>query len=337
MKSQPQDFGTMPNEIILRIVEHMDTGTRVAFMASKKSLYTLINAHQHSISKNRLATFTLVPSGNVLSSSFSDERHILRNNTFATLHELELRDGRINSLLEALSEMYTKASRPYIPVFSVQDQASLDAILKKALYQCDQIADIAANGSNPPVPQNYYYSILDGIYELPIAFESTSEEVSRLNPLTRPIARRRQIEYIRALPVQDLASLFLMINMFGFGLMRSSKHPSPARFVRKTATEESILRHGTWFLWSRILGDPADMEVAGYIAAAGRAEIRIWESGGAPHMPQGLRMCLSSRLREILGDDDDKLTENIAKVLRRHITGDENAYTAPPGPHAGAE
>lgn len=288
----------------------------------------MIGAHERSISKNRLATFVLAPLDNVLSSSESDERCILRTNTFSTLHEFERRNDRVNSILGALSDLFIKNPLPYTPdivQFLNLGQASIETKLKRALWHCDRIADITASGSYPPIPQQYYWSILDGIFELPATFDGTSDELSRLNPLTRPFARRSQIEYIRSLPLEDACALFALINLFGYALMRDW---SSQGLVRKLIVEENILRHGTWFLWSRVLGDACAFEVACHIASASRVEIEHWDSGEPHRMPPGLRMSLCGRVRELLGNDDEMMMWRVAKVVNGGDLDDEKKKTS---------
>ncbi len=238
------------------------------------------------------------------------------------IHELELRDRRIDRLIKECPKIFCTASPPWLPPLTVLGQTRLVPILERALHQCDRIADIAAKES--PIPVENYRSILDGVYELPSAL--LSAELSKFNPLANPNARPKQIEYIRSLSLEDIAGLFILVNMLGYGLMLS--YPiSSTSYERKTVIEECILRHGTWFVWARLLGGPGMLELAGYIISAGRAELRQWESG-ALNGPDGLKMTLMGRFRELLGGGPrGEFTDKIVDTLEKLVLGDEMGGT----------
>ncbi|KAI1755639.1 hypothetical protein F4782DRAFT_527694 [Xylaria castorea] len=323
MASQHGGIGEIPSDIILHIVEQMDSDMRESFMATNKGIYRIIESYEHSVSKFRAATFTLPPLGNVLSSS-TKERRVLPKNTFAIVREFELRDNRIDRLIKECPRVFCLASPPWLPCLTARQQARLVPILKRALYQCDRIADIAANVLGPQIPPEYYHAITDEVYELPSALSSTTEAEFKLNPLTRPNARPKQIEYIQSLPLKDIAGIFILINMLGYGL---TCFCSNTAYERKAVVEECVLRHGTWFVWSRLLGDPSMRELAGYIISAGRAELRQWEAGAIDGLP-GLKMTITGRLNEMVGGvTDDEIALNVEKALEKLVIGDEKERT----------
>ncbi|TRX98700.1 hypothetical protein FHL15_000042 [Xylaria flabelliformis] len=309
----------MPSDIILHVVEQMDTETRENFLATNNGIRRLIESYEHSISKNRATTFTLPPLGNVLSSSAS-ERRLLRKNTFAMVREIELRDNRIDRLIRECPRIFCLSAPPWLPCLTVQQQARLWLILKRALYQCDRIADIAANISDPQIPPEYYHAITDRVYEWPSALSSITEAEFEFNPLTRPNARPKQIEYIESLPLEDIAGIFILVNMLGYGLTCIC---SDTGYERKTIIEECVLRHGTWFVWSRLRGDQSMQELAGCIISAGMAELKQWETG-AIYGPPGLKMRLTRRFNELAGGaTSDEVILNIEKLLEKLVVGDD--------------
>ncbi|TGJ87678.1 hypothetical protein E0Z10_g1111 [Xylaria hypoxylon] len=325
MESQHRVIKAVPNEIVLQIVEHMDTITRRCFMATNKRISALIESHERSISKIRVDRFALPPLGNILSSA-TDERYVLLNNTFSMVLELEIRENKINRLIQECPKVFYMTSPPWLPSLTPLQQTRLPPILTRALHQCDHIADIAANGSCPPIPSKYYHAILDGVYELPSALLSSNDELNEFNPLTNRNARSKQIEYIQSLSLEDVAGIFILVNMIGYGLM-CSYPASSTSYERKTVIEECVLRHGTWFVWSRLLGGPGMRELAGFIISAGRAELRQWEAG-ALDGPPGLKMTLIGRLRELLsGDPEDEVADTVAKTLKRLVLGDDKERT----------
>ncbi|KAI1744058.1 hypothetical protein F4680DRAFT_280499 [Xylaria scruposa] len=323
MATQHEGSGQMPSDIILLIVEQMDTDTRNSFMATNKGIRMLIETYEHSISKNRAASFTLPPLGNVLSSS-AVVRRVLPKNTFAMVRELELRDNRMDRLIRECPRIFCLEAPPWLPCLTARQQARLRLILKRALYQCDRIADIPSNMSDPPIPPEYYHAIKDRVYEWPVALSSDLIGDFKFNPLTRPNARPKQIEYIESLPLEDIAGIFILINMLGYGLTCIC---SDTGFERKTIIEECVLRHGTWFVWSRLLGDQRMQELAGCVISAGMVELKRWEAG-AFYDPPGLRMRLTRCFNELVGGaTGDEVTLNVEKALEKLVIGDEKPLT----------
>ncbi|KAI1111000.1 hypothetical protein F5Y14DRAFT_426752 [Nemania sp. NC0429] len=325
MESQPRGMGAVPNELILRIVENMDTSTRERFMMTDKRVYTLTKTYEHSISKGRAALFTLPPLGDVLSSS-ATERHIIPKNTFSMICELELRDERIDQLLAECPNTFCIHSPPWLPCLTVAQQNRLVAITKRALYQCDRIADIAANESVSSIPPELDDDGVSGMLAHPAALAYPPiGDVSRLNPLAKPGARPKQIKYIQSLPLEDIAGIFATITMLGTGLMCACMCSSTARNERITVIEECVLRHGTWFVWSRLLGSPELQDLAGSIIVAGWAELRGWESG-AISSPPGLKMMLMQRFKEQLGGKElsvEEFSDKIRETLEKLVCGDD--------------
>ncbi|KAI0106232.1 hypothetical protein GGR51DRAFT_176406 [Nemania sp. FL0031] len=303
MESQHPSIMEMPDEVILCIVEQMDTITRKCFMATNKGTSALIESYEHSIAKRRAASFTIPPLRNILSSS-TEERFVLSTDTFSGIIELELRESRIDRLLQECPQFFCLPSPPWLPSLTPKYQARVEIIFKRALQQCDRIADIAANEPSVRIPVEYYHAILDEVYRFPTALTSPHDDLYKFNPLTRPDARLRQIEYIQSLPLDDIAGIFLLVESIGYGLMYNTNKSLgvSSRYERKTVIEECVLRHGTWFAWSRILGGPDLQELASCIISAGRAEAAHWESGDIDGL-HGLKMTLISQFAKLVGSD----------------------------------
>ncbi|KAI0815973.1 hypothetical protein GGR55DRAFT_373071 [Xylaria sp. FL0064] len=287
----------LPNEIVLRIVEYMDGATRSCFMATSKGVSALMKYHETSICKNCIATFILSPLGDVLSSS-TDERHILPRNTFSMLRELELRDRRINHILQDCANRFYFFSPLYFPPLTPIEQARLALILKRAMHQCDRIVDIAAG--EPPTPPEYYRCVSEGPYELPSALLSPGDKISMHNPLANPRARPKQIEYIQSLPLEDLMGLYILLLT-----VECCKLSCPYPFTWSanewmTIMNECVLRHGSWFLWRFLPGDGYASEWSTNMMAVCHVELEQWELGAISE-PAGLKMTLIGRLRDLLG------------------------------------
>ncbi|KAJ8129386.1 hypothetical protein O1611_g4246 [Lasiodiplodia mahajangana] len=298
MESQHRSIMEIPDEVILCIVEQMDTITRKSFMATNKGITALVEYYEHSIAKNRAASFILPPLGNILSSS-TEERFVLHKNTFLMVHELELRQNRIDRLLKERPKVFDLVSPPWLPCLIPKFQIRLEPMLKRALYQCDRIADIAANEPSLPIPVEYYHAILDGAFELASALTDDDEDLYKLNPLTRPDARLRQIEYIRSLSLEDIAGLFILVEMIGYGR---------AFYVMALGS------HGHFFWGGRDL-----QELAICIITAGKAELAQWESGDLEG-PPGLKMTLTSRFVELInGGTGEKARAKMADTLLKLV------------------
>ncbi|KAI0447041.1 hypothetical protein F4803DRAFT_393938 [Xylaria telfairii] len=314
MAPQPRSMMDIPTDIILHMVEHMNTDTRERFVSTNEGIFNLVKTYERAISKSRAATFMLAPQGNILSSS-SYVRSVLQKNTFAMVSELELRDHRMDRLIKECPKIFCVASPPWLPCLTPRQQYRLVPILKRALYQCDRIADIAANMMPQQFTAREYRAILDGVYESPSALTQGT-----FNPLTRPGARYRQIMYIKSLSLEDVAGIFILTHMLGYGLTCLCSDTS---YERKTVVEECVLRHGTWFVWSRLLGDPGMQELAGYIISAGRAELRLWETGALQDGPPGLKMTLMRRFNSLVGGGDpDQVATKMERTLKKLVIDD---------------
>ncbi|KAK5628474.1 hypothetical protein RRF57_004189 [Xylaria bambusicola] len=307
----------VPNEIVLQIVEYMDSWTCMRFMKASKKLYMLIKAHEHSISKGRAAAFTLPPLGDALSSR-TDQRYVIPKNTFEMNRELELRELRTDLLISECPGIFCLASPPWFPPLPPPAQRRLAPILKRALHQCDRIADIAANES--PLEPKYYRVLFEGADEMTAA---TLDPLESLNPLANPEARPKQIEYIQSLPLEDIAGLYTLVNMVGYGLMACCQF-NTSSMEGKTVTEECVLRHGTWFVWACLR---SELDLAGCMIGAGRAELKQWESG-ALKGPDGLKMTLTARFRKLLGgatgtEFSEKVEETLRKLIKVGVERDK--------------
>ncbi|KAI0525791.1 hypothetical protein F5B22DRAFT_587787 [Xylaria bambusicola] len=318
MGFQGQVIENVPNEIVLQIVEYMDSWTCLRFMKASKKSYMLIEAHEHSISKGRAAAFTLPPLGKALSSR-TDQRDVISKDTFAMTRELELRELRSDLLVGECPSIFCLVSPPWFPPLPPSARSRLEPVLKRALHQCDRIADIAANES--PLPPQCYHALLEEVDELSSSTLYSSDE--SLNPLANPKARPKQIEYIRSLLLEDVAGLYMLVNLIGYGMMACYQFSTPSMEV-KTTIEECVLRHGTWFVWACLR---SELSLASCMIDAGRVELRQWESG-ALKGPDGLKMTLTGRFRELLGgatgpEFSEKVEETLGKLIEVGVNKDK--------------
>ncbi|ORY60194.1 uncharacterized protein BCR38DRAFT_412381 [Pseudomassariella vexata] len=279
--------------------------------------------HEQSICKARRSTFFLPPPGNVLSSS-GPERRIIAANTFPCIAELEQRERRIEFILR--SDFIEVSGPPGIGTLTVRQQERLVSLLRRALYHCDRIADIAANVPQAEMPEQYYDLISCSVWEVGTGLPTT---LRNFDPFTNIRAREPQIEYIKSLSLEDLVGLFYTFSVAGMGFLRARQYDTsdPEVFEKITVFEESLLRHGTWFLWSLqnngkggIGVDTTNIttattttagkdgkesanymvmqEIAGHMLSAGLVELRDWETGKNRNGPRGLRMSVLTAAEE---------------------------------------
>ena len=220
-----------------------------------------------------MAAFTLPPLGSALSSA-ADERHVIPKDTFAMTGELELRQMRIDSLVSQCPGLFCLVSPPSLGPLNPPAQARLRPILKRALRQCDRLADIAADES-PLAPQCYpdICNIKWVTDAISTPANSTPADIETINPLANPKARPKQIEYIRSLSLEDAAGLFVLVNMIGHAV--TTIHPYYYLGTEaRTCAEECVLRHGTWFVWAWLRRDRNYLpELVDCIILAGRDEL----------------------------------------------------------------
>ncbi|KAI8630406.1 hypothetical protein F5Y19DRAFT_45964 [Xylariaceae sp. FL1651] len=312
----------MPSDILLNIVEHMDTATCARFMATNKGLASFIKSYEHSIAQTQVAKFALPPPGNILSSSL-DERVVCIKNTFSIVGELELRHHRIEYLLNKCPNIIALSSPPWLPPLTENQQVRLVCILRRALHQCDAVADIAANEPCTPMPLKSYDLIQFGVW----ALSPHNEELRELDPFTNVNARPAQIEYIRSLPLEDIAGIFLLISILGYSLTqnRGNMESDPEIYERRTLFEECVLRHGTWFIWARAIDRSEMREMAGHMISAGMVELVEWEAGNQNILP-GLKMTLMDRFRGLV-HGDAKLPEKITEAVQKLVLRDDEEHT----------
>ncbi|KAI1364444.1 hypothetical protein F5Y08DRAFT_212190 [Xylaria arbuscula] len=321
MGAQHRIIPGVPNEIVLHIVEHMEPSTRINFMTTSKKINRFIVAHERSISKTQLATYTLCPVGKALSSA-DEERHVVEKDSFAMISELQLRRWRIDSLLSECPGLFCLVSPPSLPSLTAAGQTQLVPILRRALHQCDRIADIAADES--PVCAKWYRDMRDNKCTRPYT-PTLPVNPETLNPLANSKARPKQIEYIRSLSLEDATGLFILTNLVGYGMMINHLSHFAMGFEGKTCAEECVLRHGTWFIW---IWFRSGRLLPGYVLnmlLTGRAELRAWESG-LVNGPDGLKMTLTARLRELHGGAiGAEFHQKVEKTVRKLILGEDDS------------
>lgn len=276
---------------------------------SAQELHKLLKSYETSICQYRISRFALPPTGCVLSSG-GVVRHTLKYETFEAIAEIERRESRIHHIL--YSSFVNMARPPFLEPLEGIHQENFADMIRRSLRHCDAMADLAANVPGAAITEQQYQTMATG---------GSNTRVSRdeiaalfLNFKVRPA----QIEYIKQLPADDLAGLYLTVMALSAGFVQANDWVrwDPNYPEQVTVFEECILRHGTWFLWTQVAhGEDvrAQAAVVNRMLRAGFAELIDWETGKADMEP-GLRMSL-------LGAAMTKLTE-IENARRKE--GEEN-------------
>ncbi|KAI0125981.1 hypothetical protein BJ170DRAFT_633330 [Xylariales sp. AK1849] len=327
----------LPAELVVELAEHMDIVTmtnfratnkvcRVQFVRSReltasKSVTFIVKSYERSICKSRTKKFVLPPIGNVL-SSYGPERRILTAVTFHSVLELELREARIDSILQ--SGFIDTAGPPGLDPLTPRKQERFVELLMKALYHCDRIADIAANIPKAGIPGEYYDLVSLGIWD---HSASLPGQLRSFDPFANSRARTPQIEYLKALSLEDLSAIYIMISVAGAGWVRAKNYVTedPNVWERLTVFEECILRHGSWFLWGQVTKGTSSSttlrEMTGHMLAAGLTELMDWETGKADVLP-GLRMSLLEAVEGKIETEEHVINE-IYKLVMKIVKGSD--------------
>ncbi|KAK4460795.1 hypothetical protein QBC42DRAFT_331507 [Cladorrhinum samala] len=229
-------------DITLRIADHADSETIRVLQRVSKPMYSLLTTYQQSTVKSRIQQLIsepvfYPPLGSVISSR-GPERHLLKPYSLAVVGELELRNKRIDSLLNPHARFPLQPPPPLIqamsqiPTFvslSHDKQSALLELYKTACRLADQISDMAVT------------------IEL--------AELSRETPTDPDVLEKRihraRLNYIKTLNPLQLALLGSLASLCGMAYARehTMMNSDPSFIERMTAYEETVLRQGSMALW----------------------------------------------------------------------------------------
>ncbi|XXG98883.1 hypothetical protein Hte_005214 [Hypoxylon texense] len=311
-------------EDVLAIAEHMDVKSILALKLVNKTFAAIITYYERSISIARSARLRncVTPSGNVLSSELFLRRN-LGFGTFKMVREFEIRDDRIEYILQHRS-FINIASPPGLQQLNGAQQDHLRSLLKRSLWICDWIADIAVNKPGAKVQEGAYKPLRTRFYEK----GNELEGFRLMNPVTNPRARPYQRDYIQGLPLEDIAMMYYLANALSAIFLQEragSLESDPTRQEQATVFEESVLRHGSWFLWAHLINDAQWQSLAAKIGRLGLLELLDYETGAHDDDQPGLKQALIRRFRELVGSKKNSL-EKVHIVVRRMILGTDETW-----------
>lgn len=236
--------------------------------------------------------------------------------------ELERRDDRINRILQH-SSFVNVAHPPGLTQLNNAQQELLRSLLKRSMWLCDHIADVAMNKPGTTVREETYAPLKTRFYEK----GNQIMGYRLMNPINNPLARPFQREYIQSLPLEDIAIMYYLVNTLSANFLRERTEwieSDPVIQERATVFEESVLRHGSWYLWAQFSDDHQWQSLAAKIGELGLMELADYETGAEGSEPS-LKQGLISRFRELVGSKKHAL-QKMHIVVRRMILGTNETW-----------
>ncbi|KUI67193.1 hypothetical protein VM1G_11457 [Cytospora mali] len=319
---QPTSFTTMDyrvsKELILDIAEHCDRKTLLSLLQTNKEIHALISDHEHSISAAKLKNFLIPPQSHLMTSKDEKRMMILNKNSFATVQELEMRERRMNSILNHGGFLLTNSTKSLGLTTDSLDK--LKAGLKRAMYIVDCLADVTVD----PEILNLMVKMAHRVAALRLDSLGTEsdEDIAALRDaesetqveVTRAI-RIKQSKIITGLSTLDLALLLTLGEgaMVGWQRYMAKYASSDVRFYNKMdAFGELILRWGSFFLWGFVRGTGTLLSYINDSITVVAEHIWRYEMG-FDQSDNGLSMAvykeLKERVREAKHRDDDSFDD----------------------------
>ncbi|KAI1206507.1 uncharacterized protein F4807DRAFT_439378 [Annulohypoxylon truncatum] len=314
-----------PSEIVLGIAECLDSKSLLNLMLANKQLHALISNHERSISTNIVSNFVIPPIGTVLSSEMFMRRPVTEG-TFQMAAEIAKRDTHTEGVLN--SDFVKRSMPARFESSSAEQKQVLHALLKKAILQCNHIADIAVKSPCRPMNEMCYNWMKGKFFEprdLPLGYRL-------MDPCTNMGARASQREYLTTLAKEEIAMIYFLVTTLSWGFFLDNfdlAHADTNFPERQVVFKECVLRHGSWFAWSHILGDGAWKSMADKVQKIGWTELVSFELGDED-TPPSLHSTLVERFNELYMSDPsawDGTTNGQVNVLSQVVydlvTGDE--------------
>ncbi|OLN81124.1 hypothetical protein CCHL11_09683 [Colletotrichum chlorophyti] len=313
----------LPGHLLLLIAEHTDFAGIQALRATCKSNRALLDRYEHAVTKVSAARYPCATCNHILASD-TREREVLPRETFDVIRELENRERNIEEIVHG----------PYLAFweeYDLQDVSKADLIrsnLKRALWQCSSIADLETHSiryrddvvprRDPGVKSLIHQDIILRDAPSPDGWHLALKEVHECN---RQNVRYRQIAHIRELPVQELAGITVLAHLASQGYRR---YRAPSGVLRPEVIEmgvcmaENTIRHGVFFLHSKIRGNEDADHHAKLLLDDTYDEMRRWEHGDPSVLP-GLTMSVATTLCERVGCEHRDLLRAACTILKGGI------------------
>lgn len=314
-------------------------------MQTCKHINALISDNERSIATAKLKTFLLPPLGEVLSSEDERRCRITEKYSFPTIQEMDLRERRMNSILDNSGFLLTDDTKPL--GMACDSLARFKAGLKRSLYMTDRLADLETQ----PEVQHIQSRITRRLSSLQVGGDSVGGAVNE-NDLDKieafdedvmlqhdaeveaqhsavMVHRNLQFEMIQQLATLDLAWLLTL----GEGAIKGCTRYFENMFLsdpagtqyKVVAFKEELLRKGSFILWAFVRGvGSMDAFAKNSLKQTGE-EIMGFEIG--QHQNCGLSSVLHQEMRQrvleeiqrkdplFVDDDEDEEQLSPARVM----------------------
>ncbi|ROW10938.1 hypothetical protein VMCG_01264 [Cytospora schulzeri] len=301
-------------ELLLKIAEHCDRKTLLSLLQTNKDIHTLISNYERSISAAKLENFLIPPQSHLLTSRDEKRYVIPKRNSFVTVRELELREMRMNSILDHGGFLLTPC-----PEFLGLTSASLDkfkAGLKRAMYMADRLADVAADPEITRAREDVK-ARLESL-RIDATGSMSDEDIAARRDADYEVyvelakaLRTKQAAIIRDLSTIDLAFLLTLGEgaMIGWQRYMAKYATSDPNFYNKMdAFGELVFREGCFAVWAFVRGTGSMLAFVNTAVTVVAEQIWRYELG-FDQSDAGLTMAVHKELKQRLQDakeeDDD--------------------------------
>ncbi|KXJ92102.1 hypothetical protein Micbo1qcDRAFT_162216 [Microdochium bolleyi] len=295
----------LPPELLLEVFEYLDAASMQDFAASSKAIACLTSQFEKSISTRRTASYGFEPPQTAALCSNKVRRVAIPARTYALIRELEMRQNRTEYMF-LRSGFVDLSSPPGMRPLTCSEQLwKLFPLLRRALCLCDRIADMSAHT----------------VQDTTIQISSTPARTIHDDPqasitstaFTQYAARPSQVALIQSLDLESVSCLLYLLIVLSVGFVEGAgggtpiQAGNPIEWEQVTIFEESVLRHGSWFLWAHIAGtkNPGGRlhGLKRELMVAGLQELTAWETGKSRVLP-GLKMTVLDRFRRLTQPED---------------------------------
>lgn len=222
-----------------------------------QDISNLIKEYEKSISATMLQTLPLPPKTQVTSSDDQHQRAIVGKNSFATVKEMELRNARINSIVDNGGFFLT--ARPELLKLDGQSLPVFRNGIKLAMHIVDRLSDIKSDAfilHMRDVRFSQFYSLE---FDTSTGEGRAVEEDARCHMFQSHMAilRARQAVVLRACSDLDLAWAITLFEgaMAGWHRRTCLQVRSDALFkLKKYACGQNVLHYGSFFIWALVRG-----------------------------------------------------------------------------------
>ncbi|GJC87077.1 hypothetical protein ColLi_09915 [Colletotrichum liriopes] len=314
----------LPAHLLLLVAEHADFAGIQALRATCKNNRAVLDRYERAVTRLNAARYPCAPCYHILASD-TREREVLPKDTFETIRELETRQRHIE-------EMVHGAYLAFWEEYDLRDASKADTIranLKRALWQCSTIADLETHSiryrddvvprRDPCVKSLINQDIMLRDTPPPDGWHLALKEVHESN---RQDVRFRQIAHVRDLPAQELAGIVVLAHLTSQGYMRyrapRSGASRPEIVEMGVCMAENTIRHGVFFLYSKVRGDEDANHHAKLLLDDTYDEMRRWEAGDPSVLP-GLTMNVAATLCEKVGCEHRDMLSAACTLLRGDV------------------